>query len=115
MKAEISSLSAVTDWMIVVIYCPRFLNHKGEMENDRQPSSLVQKPMDIFSIFLGLFIRFVSQEEASCCKGRELNEAGGERKDGRSGCGIADLKEFPAIWPLLSAFCQGLLARQVLP
>ncbi len=52
--------------MIVVIYWPAFLNHKGEMETDRQPSKHVQKPRDVF-LFSFLFIRFAHQEEASCC------------------------------------------------
>lgn len=102
--------------MIVVVHCPEFLNHKGEMENDRQPSRLAQKRREIF-FFLSsfLFIRFVSQEEASCCQGGQLNEAVGEMKGGGSACREVDRKEFPPICSLCSTFCRGWLAGQVLP
>lgn len=75
----------------------------------------MQKTEEYFSIFPDLFIRFGRQRGASCCKGRKLNDAGGDMKDGRSGCRVVDMKEFPSIWPPLSTLCQGLLAGQVLP
>lgn len=52
-----------------------------------------------FFFFLSsfLFIRFVSQEEASCCQGGQLNEAVGEMKGGGSACREVDRREFPPI------------------
>lgn len=52
--------------MIVVIYYLRLLNHKGDMENDRQPSRLMQKLRNIFLFSLAcLSDLFVEKKPAA--------------------------------------------------
>lgn len=48
---ECSNLS-MTGWMTVVLYGLKLINHKGEIENDRQSSRLVQKLRDRQSFYI---------------------------------------------------------------
>lgn len=42
----------MTGWMTVVLYGLKLINHKGEIENDRQSSRLVQKLRDRQSFYI---------------------------------------------------------------
>lgn len=77
----------------VVIYCPGCQNHKGEMEKlQKTQSRLMQKLENIFLFSLACLLDLLVWTEW----GRQYI------KDAKFGCRIADLKEFPPIWPLLS-------------
>lgn len=69
------------------------------MENDRRPSWLVPKLTRSLFLFTFLVIKFISQEEASCCCVWLL----GGGKGAAPASPTADMKEFAPIW--LCASC----------
>lgn len=80
-KAEISLLSAMTDWMIVVIYYPGLLNHKEEIENNRKPSRQNLRNIFLFSLACLLDL-FVEKSPAQLLRlKKNSNEAGEKMKD----------------------------------
>lgn len=94
MKTKFPSLSAMTERMTAWLFtAPGCQNHKGEMEKlQKTQSRLMQKLENILLFSLACLLDLLVWTEW----GRQYI------KDAKFGCRIADLKEFPPIWPLLS-------------